>query len=52
MNRFGKRARYEELTDAHHDHLIDIDTGDIIEFVDDEIRSYRKSCKKTWVFSS
>ena len=38
----GKRARYEELTDTHHDHLIDIDTGDIIEFVDDEIEELQK----------
>ena len=34
----GKRARYEELNeDDHHDHLIDIDSGEIIEFVNDEI---------------
>ena len=26
------RARYEEVSDAHHDHLIDIETGNIIEF--------------------
>ena len=43
----GKRARYEELTDSHHDHLIDIDTGDIIEFVDDEIEELQiKVAKK------
>ena len=30
-------SRYEELTESHHDHLIDVDTGEIIEFVDDEI---------------
>ena len=34
----GKRARYEELNeDEHHDHLIDIDSGEIIEFVNEEI---------------
>ena len=31
------KARYEELNESHHDHLIDIKTGEIIEFVDDEI---------------
>tara|TARA_Y100000590_G_C15612076_1_gene974231 strand:+ start:934 stop:1341 length:408 start_codon:yes stop_codon:yes gene_type:complete len=33
----GGKARYEELSESHHDHLIDIKTGDIIEFVDEEI---------------
>ena len=33
----GGKARYEELNESHHDHLIDIKTGEIIEFVDDEI---------------
>ena len=33
----GGKARYEELSESHHDHLIDIKTGKIIEFVDDEI---------------
>ena len=31
------RARYETTDDDHHDHLIDVTTGDVIEFVDDEI---------------
>ena len=31
------RARYEEMPTEHHDHLIDIKTGEIIEFVDKEI---------------
>lgn len=47
----GKRARYEELTDAHHDHLIDIDTGDIIEFVDDEIEELQKKVAKKLGYS-
>ncbi len=35
---FGEgRARYEERSDDHHDHLIDVKSGDVIEFVDDEI---------------
>jgi len=33
----GGKARYEQLTDEHHDHLIDINSGEIIEFVDKEI---------------
>ena len=33
----GGKARYEQLMESHHDHLIDIKTGEIIEFVDDEI---------------
>ena len=41
-----KRARYEELTDSHHDHLIDIETGDIVEFVDEEIEDLQKKVAK------
>ncbi len=38
----GDKARYEELNEGHHDHLIDIKTGNIIEFVDDEIEKLQK----------
>jgi len=31
------RSRYEEQTDDHHDHLIDMKSGQVIEFVDEEI---------------
>ncbi|MDZ4790448.1 MAG: Fur family transcriptional regulator [Hyphomicrobiales bacterium] len=31
------RARYERAEDQHHDHLIDVETGDVIEFRDEEI---------------
>ena len=31
------RSRYEEATDDHHDHLIDMKTGKVVEFVDPEI---------------
>lgn len=31
------RSRFEEATDHHHDHLIDVRTGDVIEFVNEEI---------------
>ena len=33
----GGKARYEQSPDEHHDHLIDINSGEIIEFVDKEI---------------
>ncbi|WP_076535262.1 Fur family transcriptional regulator [Roseovarius nanhaiticus] len=31
------RARYEDAERGHHDHLIDLETGDVIEFFDPEI---------------
>ena len=33
----GDKARYEESPEEHHDHLIDINSGEIIEFVDKDI---------------
>ena len=33
----GGKARYEELNEGHHDHLIYVKSGEIIEFVDEEI---------------
>ena len=38
----GTKARYEETTMEHHDHLIDINTGEIIEFVNDDIEKLQK----------
>ncbi len=38
----GGKARYEELRESHHDHLIDVKTGEIIEFVDNEIEILQK----------
>ena len=38
----GGKARYEELSEGHHDHLIDIKTGEIIEFVDEEIEKLQQ----------
>ena len=38
----GGKARYEELHEGHHDHLIDIKTGEIIEFVDEEIENLQQ----------
>jgi Fur family ferric uptake transcriptional regulator len=31
------RSRYEEAPDIHHDHLIDMKTGQVVEFMDEEI---------------
>jgi len=36
------RARYETADEDHHDHLIDVTTGDVIEFVDEEIEELQK----------
>jgi len=36
------RARYEDAERAHHDHLIDIDTGAVIEFCDPEIEALQE----------
>ena len=36
----GGKARYEEISESHHDHLIDIKTGEIIEFVDEIGRAH------------
>ena len=38
----GGKARYEAIIESHHDHLIDIKTGEIIEFVDEEIEKLQK----------
>ena len=42
----GSKARYEEVPKEHHDHLIDVQTGKIIEFVDDEIEALQKKVAK------
>lgn len=36
------RARYEEATDEHHDHLIDINAGKVVEFQNDEIEALQE----------
>ncbi len=38
----GGKARYEQSPDEHHDHLIDINSGEILEFVDPEIERLQK----------
>lgn len=36
------RSRYEASPEAHHDHLIDVETGKVVEFVDPELESLQK----------
>jgi len=36
------RARYEEATEDHHDHLIDLRSGEVIEFVNEEIEKLQQ----------
>ena len=38
----GNKARYEQAADEHHDHLIDINTGEITEFVNEDIEKLQK----------
>ena len=38
----GNKARYEKAPEEHHDHLIDINSGEIIEFVNEDIEKLQK----------
>ena len=38
----GGKARYEQLSEYHHDHLIDVQSGEILEFVDLEIEKLQE----------
>jgi Fur family ferric uptake transcriptional regulator len=40
------RSRYEEVADDHHDHLIDIDSGAVIEFTNDQIEKLQQAVAK------
>ena len=42
----GGKARYEQSPDEHHDHLIDINSGEIIEFVDKDIEILQNKVAK------
>ena len=42
----GGKARYEQSPDEHHDHLIDINSGEIIEFVDKDIEKLQDQVAK------
>ena len=40
------RSRYEEHSDDHHDHLIDMKTGKVVEFVDEDIEALQVAIAK------
>jgi len=40
------KSRYEPSTDEHHDHLIDINSGEIVEFVDKDIEELQNKVAK------
>lgn len=40
------RSRYEEAPEHHHDHLIDMKTGKVIEFTDDDIEALQNAIAK------
>ena len=47
----GGKARYEQINESHHDHLIDIKTGEITEFVDEEIEILQKKVADKYGYS-
>jgi len=42
----GGRSRYEEIPEIHHDHLIDMKTGRVVEFVDEQIEALQAAIAK------
>ena len=47
----GGKARYEAMIESHHDHLIDVKTGEIIEFVDEEIEKLQKKVAEKYGYN-
>ena len=47
----GGKARYEQLSESHHDHLIDVKSGEIIEFVDQEIENLQKKVAEKYGYN-
>ena len=47
----GNKARYEQTTLDHHDHLIDVNTGEIIEFVDEDIEELQKKVAEKYGYN-
>tara|TARA_B100001094_G_scaffold145340_1_gene140735 strand:- start:313 stop:744 length:432 start_codon:yes stop_codon:yes gene_type:complete len=47
----GGKARYEAMIESHHDHLIDIKSGEIIEFVDEEIEKLQKKVAQKYGYT-
>ncbi|HER35411.1 MAG TPA: transcriptional repressor [Halothiobacillaceae bacterium] len=44
------RARYEEIPDEHHDHLIDVETGEVVEFRNEEIERLQEEVARALGF--
>jgi Fur family ferric uptake transcriptional regulator len=40
------KARYEEISEDHHDHLIDINSGKVVEFFNEEIEKLKENIAK------
>ena len=47
----GGKARYESMIESHHDHLIDVKSGQIIEFVDEEIERLQKKVAEKYGYN-
>ena len=47
----GGKARYETMIESHHDHLIDVKSGEIIEFVDEEIEKLQKKVAEKYGYT-
>ena len=47
----GGKARYEAMIESHHDHLIDVKTGEIIEFVDEETEKLQKQVAEKYGYT-
>ena len=45
------RSRFEDAVRKHHDHLIDVKTGEIIEFVDEEIETLQKKVAEKYGYT-
>ena len=45
------KARYEQIRESHHDHLIDVKTGEIIEFVDEDIEMLQKKVAEKYGYT-
>lgn len=43
----GGPARFEQASGDHHDHLIDLDTGDVIEFHSDKIEALQEEIARS-----
>ena len=45
------KARYEQIRESHHDHLIDVKSGEIIEFIDEEIEKLQKKVAEKYGYT-